>query len=192
MIPRTVYEHEHEQFRDSVRKFFEAEAVPFHSQWEKDGQIDRNLWMKAGELGFLVPTADETYGGVGVDFRYNAIISEEASRLGLSGVGFFLHSDIAVPYILNNGTEAQKQKYIPGCISGETIVAIAMTEPGTGSDLQGINTTAVLDGDEYVREVHRVVAIEIPRTRQVDHGAAQLQLVGVVRQRAVALLLSWR
>ena len=150
MIPRTVYEHEHEQFRDSVRKFLEIEAVPFHEQWEKDGQIDRNLWLKAGEMGFLSPTAGEAYGGVGVDFRYNAVFNEENSRLGLSGIGFFLHSDIAVPYILNNGSEAQKQKYIPGCISGETIVAIAMTEPGAGSDLQGIKTTAVLDGDEYI------------------------------------------
>ncbi|PCJ50020.1 MAG: acyl-CoA dehydrogenase [Gammaproteobacteria bacterium] len=150
MIPRSVFEPEHEQFRDSVRKFFEVEAVPFHEQWEKDGQIDRDLWLKAGKLGLLVPTADEVYGGVAVDFRYNAVVSEEASRLGLSGVGFFLHSDIAVPYLLKNGNEAQKQKYIAGCISGETIVAIAMTEPGTGSDLQGIKTTAVLEGDEYV------------------------------------------
>ncbi|MCP4411080.1 MAG: acyl-CoA dehydrogenase [Gammaproteobacteria bacterium] len=150
MIPRTVFEPEHEQFRDSARKFFEAEAVPFHPQWEKDGQIDRNLWNKAGELGFLVPTAPEAYGGVAVDFRYNAILNEEASRLGLSGVGFFLHSDIAVPYLLNHGSEAQKQKYVPGCISGETIMAIAMTEPGAGSDLQAIKTTAILDGNEYV------------------------------------------
>ncbi len=150
MIPRTVFEPEHEQFRDSARKFFEAEAVPFHPQWEKEGQIDRNLWNKAGELGFLVPTAPEAYGGVAVDFRYNAILNEEASRLGLSGVGFFLHSDIAVPYLLNHGSEAQKQQYVPGCISGETIMAIAMTEPGTGSDLQAIKTTALLDGDEYV------------------------------------------
>jgi len=150
MIPRTVYEHEHEQFRESVRKFLEAEAVPYHSQWEKDGQIDRKLWNKAGELGFLSPSADEEYGGVEVDFRYNAVLNEEASRLGLSGIGFFLHSDIAVPYILHNGSEQQKQKYIPGCISGDIITAIAMTEPGTGSDLQGIKTTAILDGDEYV------------------------------------------
>ncbi len=150
MIPRTIFEPEHEQFRDSARKFFEAEAVPFHPQWEKEGQIDRNLWNKAGELGFLVPTAPEAYGGVAVDFRYNAILNEEASRLGLSGVGFFLHSDIAVPYLLNHGSEAQKQKYVPGCISGETIMAIAMTEPGTGSDLQAIKTTAILDGDEFV------------------------------------------
>ncbi len=150
MIPRTVYEPEHEQFRESCQKFLAAEAVPFHSQWEKDGEIDRNLWRKAGELGFLAPTAEEAYGGVGADFRYNAILNEEASRLGLSGIGFFLHSDIAVPYLSHLGTEAQKQKYIPGCVSGETVMAIAMTEPGTGSDLQGIKTTAVVDGDQYI------------------------------------------
>ena len=150
MIPRTVFEPEHEQFRESVRKFLETEAVPHHAQWEKEGQIDRQLWFKAAEQGFLAPTVPEAYGGVGVDFRYNAIIDEEVSRLGLTGIGFGLHSDIAVPYILHNGSEAQKQKYLPRCISGEIVTAIAMTEPGTGSDLQGVKTTAVLDGDEYV------------------------------------------
>lgn len=150
MIPRTVFESEHEQFRESVRKFLETEAVPYHAQWEKEGQIDRQLWYKAAEQGFLAPTVPEAYGGVGVDFRYNTIIDEEVSRLGLTGIGFGLHSDIAVPYILHNGSEAQKQKYLPSCISGEIVTAIAMTEPGTGSDLQGVKTTAVLDGDEYV------------------------------------------
>ncbi|NIB38164.1 acyl-CoA dehydrogenase [Pseudomaricurvus alkylphenolicus] len=150
MIPRTLFEPEHEQFRDSVRKFLEAEAVPHHAQWEKDGQVDRALWTKAGEMGFLAPTVPEAYGGLGLDFRYNAIVNEELVRLGLSGPGFGLHSDIGVPYIINNGSEAQKQKYMPGCLSGEIITAIAMTEPGTGSDLQGVKTTAVLDGDDYV------------------------------------------
>jgi acyl-CoA dehydrogenase len=150
MIPRTVFEPEHDMFRESVRKFLQAEAVPHHLQWEKDGQVDRALWNKAGEQGFLVPTAPEEYSGVGVDFRYNAIISEECAALGLSGIGWPLHSDIAVPYILNFGTEEQKQKYVPGCISGEIVTAIAMTEPGAGSDLQGIKTTAVRDGDHYV------------------------------------------
>ncbi len=150
MIPRTVYESEHEQFRDSVRKFFETEAVPYHSQWEKDGQIDRELWRKAGEQGFLAPTVPEAYGGVGVDYRYNAIVIEEFTRLGLSGIGFGLHSDIVVPYIVNHGSEAQKDKYMPGCLSGDIVGAIAMTEPGTGSDLQGVKTTAVRDGDEWV------------------------------------------
>ncbi|MAG75573.1 MAG: acyl-CoA dehydrogenase, partial [Colwelliaceae bacterium] len=150
MIPRTVYEIEQEQFRDSVHKFLKTEAEPYHGQWEKDGQIDRDLWRKAGEMGFLAPNVPEAYGGLGLDFRYNAIVSEEVSRLGLSGIGFALHSDIVVPYIINNGNEVQKQKYLPGCISGEVITAIAMSEPGTGSDLQGIKTTAVLDGNEYI------------------------------------------
>ncbi len=148
MIPRTVFEPEHELFRESVRKFLETEAAPFYSQWEKDGQVDRQLWYKAGEQGFLAPTAPEQYGGVGVDFRYNAVLDEEIARQGLSGIGFMLHSDICVPYILHNASEAQKQKYLPGCLSGEIVTAIAMTEPGTGSVRQGVKTTAVLDGDE--------------------------------------------
>jgi acyl-CoA dehydrogenase len=150
MIPRTVFEPEHELFRDSVRKFLEAEAIPYHEQWEKDGEVDRALWQKAGAQGFLVPTAPEEYGGVGVDFRYNVIVTEEVARAGLSGVGWGLHSDIVVPYILEFGSAAQKDKYIPTCVTGDIVTAIAMTEPGTGSDLQGIKTTAVLDGDEYV------------------------------------------
>ncbi|MCH2058436.1 MAG: acyl-CoA dehydrogenase family protein [Thalassotalea sp.] len=150
MIPRKIYETEQEQFRDSVHKFLKIEAEPYHSQWEKDGQIDRDLWRKAGEMGFLAPNVPEAYGGLGLDFRYNAIVSEEISRLGLSGIGFALHSDIVVPYLINNGNEVQKQKYLPGCISGDIITAIAMSEPGTGSDLQGIKTTAVLDGNEYL------------------------------------------
>lgn len=150
MIPRNVFNNDHEQFRDSVRKFLETEAAPFHAQWEKDGQIDRELWRKAGELGFLCPTVPEAYGGVEVDFRYNAIVVEEVSKLGLTGIGFSLHSDISVPYIVNLGSEEQKHKYLPGCLSGDIVTAIAMTEPGTGSDLQGIKTTAIRDGDDYI------------------------------------------
>lgn len=150
MISRNVFNNDHEQFRDSVRKFLETEAVPFHAQWEKDGQIDRDLWRKAGELGFLCPTVPEAYGGVEVDFRYNAIVVEEVSKLGLTGIGFSLHSDISVPYIVNLGSEEQKHKYLPGCLSGDIVTAIAMTEPGTGSDLQGIKTTAIRDGDDYI------------------------------------------
>lgn len=150
MIKRTVFESEHEMFRDSFKKFLEEEAVPYHAQWEKDGQVSRELWRKAGQMGFLCPTMPEEYGGVGADFRYNAIVDEEVANLGLSGIGFGLHSDISVPYLLNYGTEEQKQKYMPGCINGDIVTAIAMTEPGTGSDLQGVKTTAVLDGDHYV------------------------------------------
>ena len=150
MIPRTVYEAEHEMFRDSVSKFLETEVVPFHAQWEKDGQVDRELWRKAGAQGFLVPTAPEEYGGVGADYRYNAILNEELGRTGATGIGWPLHSDIAVPYLMNFGNEEQKQRFLPGCISGDIVTAIAMTEPGAGSDLKGIKTTAVADGDDFI------------------------------------------
>ncbi|SHF93680.1 acyl-CoA dehydrogenase [Microbulbifer donghaiensis] len=150
MIPRTVFNEDHEQFRNTVRKFLENEAAPYHHQWEKDGQVDRELWTKAGQMGFLCPQIPEEYGGLGLDFGYNAIVAEEISRANLTGIGWGLHSDIAVPYIVNYGSEEQKQKYLPKCISGEIITAIAMTEPGTGSDLQNVRTTAIRNGDHYV------------------------------------------
>lgn len=150
MIPRTLFDGDLEGFRDSVRKFLETEAVPYHDQWEKDGQVSRDLWRKAGALGFLCPTMPEQYGGVGADFRYSTVVMEEISRMGLSGIGFSLHSDIVAPYILNYGTEEQKQKYIPKLVSGEMVGAIAMTEPGAGSDLQGVKTSAIKDGDDYI------------------------------------------
>ena len=150
MIKRTVFESEHEMFRDAFRKFLQEEAVPYHHQWEKEGQVSRELWLKAGQHGFLSPTVPEEYGGVGADFRYNAIVDEEVANLGLSGIGFGLHSDIAVPYLMAYGTEEQKKKYLPGCVNGEIVTAIAMTEPGTGSDLQGVKTNAILDGDHYI------------------------------------------
>ena len=152
MLKRTVFESEHEMFRDSFRKFLQEEAVPHHAQWEKDGQVSRELWKKAGDNGYLCPTVPEAYGGVDGDFRFNAIVDEEIANFGLSGIGFGLHSDIAVPYIMAYGTEDQKQRYLPGCVNGDIITAIAMTEPGTGSDLQGVKTSAVLDasGEFYV------------------------------------------
>lgn len=150
MIPRTLFSLEHELFRESVRKFLEREAAPFHGQWEKQGYIDRQLWSKAGEQGLLCSHLPEEYGGMAVDFLYSAIVIEEISRLGLTGIGFSLHSDIVAPYILHYGSEALKQKYLPKLIAGECVTAIAMTEPGAGSDLQGVKTTAVLDGNEYV------------------------------------------
>jgi alkylation response protein AidB-like acyl-CoA dehydrogenase len=152
MIKRTVFDSEQEMFRDSFRKFLLEEAVPHHEQWEKDGQVSRDFWLKAGQMGYLSPTVPEAYGGVEVDFRYNAIVAEEVANFGLTGIGFGLHSDIAVPYLMAYGTEQQKQKYLPGCVNGEIITAIAMTEPGTGSDLQGVKTNAVLsdDGEHYI------------------------------------------
>lgn len=150
MIPRTLFSSDHELFRASVRKFLEQEAVPFHEQWEERGYVDRELWSKAGAAGMLCSHLPEEYGGMGADFLYSAIVIEEISRCGLSGIGFSLHSDIVAPYILHYGSEALKRKYLPKLASGEMISAIAMTEPGAGSDLQGVKTTAVLDGDEYV------------------------------------------
>jgi alkylation response protein AidB-like acyl-CoA dehydrogenase len=152
MIKRTVFDSEQDMFRDSFRKFLLEEAVPYHELWEKDGQVSREFWKKAGEMGYLSPTVPEAYGGVEVDFRYNAVVAEEVSNFGLTGIGFGLHSDIAVPYIMAYGTEEQKQKYLPGCVNGDIITAIAMTEPGTGSDLQGVKTNAVLsdDGEHYI------------------------------------------
>jgi acyl-CoA dehydrogenase len=150
MIPRTLFSSEHELFRDSVRKFFEQEAVPFHAQWEKQGHIDRTLWHRAGEQGLLCSHIPEAYGGMAADFLYSAVVIEEINRLGLTGIGFSLHSDIAAPYLLHYGSEALKLKYLPKLVSGEMVAAIAMTEPGAGSDLQGVKTSAVLDGDDYV------------------------------------------
>jgi len=152
MIKRTVFDSEQDMFRDSFRKFLLEEAVPHHEQWEKDGQVSREFWKKAGEMGYLSPTVPEAYGGVEVDFRYNAVVAEEVANFGLTGIGFGLHSDIAVPYIMAYGTEEQKQKYLPGCVNGDIITAIAMTEPGTGSDLQGVKTSAILsdDGEHYI------------------------------------------
>ncbi|MES2141161.1 MAG: acyl-CoA dehydrogenase family protein [Bacteroidota bacterium] len=150
MIPRTLFTEEHEMLRIAVRDFFQKEIVPFHDEWEKDGQISREAWLKAGEMGILCPCAPVEYGGPGTDFLYSAIIIEELSKTGCTGPGFFLHSDIVAPYILHYGTEEQKKKWIPKMVSGEAITAIAMSEPSAGSDLQGIKTTAVKQGDYYI------------------------------------------
>ena len=150
MIARHIFDSDHDVFRDAVRKFLMDEAYEQHAEWEKEGQIDRNFWYKAGEQGMLCPGVSEEYGGVGADFRYNMVIAEEVSRLGLTGIGFSLHNDITTPYLTNVANEAQKEKFLPRCVSGDCIVAIAMTEPGTGSDLQGIKTSAVDKGDHYL------------------------------------------
>lgn len=150
MIPRTLFSPEHELFRSSVRKFLEIEAVPFHLQWEKAGQVDRELWNKAGEQGFLCPCTPEEYGGFGADWLYTAIVDEEIAYSGCTGIGWGLHSNIVGPYVEHYGNEEQKLRYLPKMVTGECVTAIAMTEPGAGSDLQGIKTTAVLDGDHYI------------------------------------------
>jgi len=147
----SIYTQEHEDFRATVREFLEREVVPHHDQWEKDGQVSREVWIKAGAQGLLCFDVDEEYGGAGVkDFRYNMVVAEEISRVGASGLGFPVHTDVIVPYISSLGTDEQKRRWLPGVVSGELISAIAMTEPGAGSDLQGIRTSAVDKGDHYV------------------------------------------
>ncbi|MEH7381558.1 acyl-CoA dehydrogenase family protein [Bacillus sp. JJ1533] len=141
---------EHQIFRDAFRKFLEKEAYPFYNDWEKDRMIPRSFWTKMGENGFLCPWVDEKYGGFNADFAYSVVINEELERVGASMIGIGLHSDIVVPYLNEYGTEEQKQKWLPPCISGEIITAIAMTEPGAGSDLAGIKTTAIKEGDHYI------------------------------------------
>lgn len=148
---REIFEPEHESFRQTVRSFIDKEITPYHDQWEKDGVVDRAVWTKAGEMGLLCFDVDEQYGGAGVkDFRYNMVMAEELTRAGANGPGFLVHTDIIVPYVSSLGTDEQKQRWLPGLVSGELVSAIAMTEPGAGSDLQGIRTHAVDKGDHYV------------------------------------------
>ncbi len=146
---RTAYTPDHEAFRDTVRSFIKAEVVPHIDRWDEAGIVEKALWPKAGAVGMLCPTVPEEYGGLGLDFGYNAIIDEEISYGG-TALGFSLQSDIVVNYIVSYGSEEQKREWLPKLVSGEVVTAIAMTEPGVGSDLQGIRTTAKKDGNHYV------------------------------------------
>ncbi|MFS0784454.1 acyl-CoA dehydrogenase family protein [Bacillus sp. 1P06AnD] len=141
---------EHEMFRSSFKKFLNKEAYPFYDKWEKERMIPRRFWEKMGEQGFLCPDLPEEYGGSEVDWGFSVIINEELEKVGSGTVGIGLHNDIVVPYIQSYGTTAQKEKWLPSCASGKTITAIAMTEPGAGSDLAGIRTTAALQDGHYV------------------------------------------
>lgn len=143
-------QEEHEIFRESLRKFLEKEAYPNYDKWEEDRIIPREFWRKMGEQGFLCPDIEEKYGGSNVDWGFSVIINEELERVGSGMVGIGLHNDIVVPYITAYGTDEQKERWLPKCAAGEIITAIAMTEPGAGSDLAGIRTTARLEGDHYI------------------------------------------
>ena len=143
---RDIFTEEHEAFRDLVREFLAREVTPFHAQWEKDKVVSREVWLKAGNAGLLGIDVDEKYGGGGnPDYRYYAIMDEEVGRAGATGLGFFVHNDMIGQYLLRLCTLEQKERWFPGYCSGDLITAIAMTEPGAGSDLQGIRTTAVRD-----------------------------------------------
>ena len=148
---RTVMEAEHEAFRSAFRDFTDKEIVPFHGDWERAGIVPRRVWEKAGAHGFLCMNVPEAYGGGGSeDYRFLAVISEELARAGASGVGFPMHTDIVAPYLLAYGTQEQKRRWLPAMAAGKMIAALAMTEPGAGSDLAGIAATATRDGDHYV------------------------------------------
>jgi alkylation response protein AidB-like acyl-CoA dehydrogenase len=147
MIERTLYSPDHEAFRDSFRRFIDKEIAPFHADWEDQGYVDRAVWNKAGDNGFLCMSMPEAYGGSGADRLYSVIQMEELGRVGYSGIGYSLHNEIVAPYIERYGTEAQKAKFLPAMASGAMIGAIAMSEPAAGSDLQGIKTTALKQAD---------------------------------------------
>lgn len=147
MIERSLFSPAHESFRDSFRRFMDKAIAPFHAQWEDQGYVDRAVWNKAGDNGFLCMTMPEAYGGSGADKLYSVVQMEELARGGFSGIGYGLHSEIVAPYVLHYGTEAQKRKYLPQLASGQMVGAIAMSEPAAGSDLQGIKTTAIRQPD---------------------------------------------
>lgn len=193
MLPRQLFTTEHEAFRETVRKFYEKEVIPHTERYESQQHVDRELWNKAGELGLLCATMPEEYGGSGVDRLYSMILIEEQAYAGDSATGFSLHSDIVANYLLNFGNDRQKQYWLPKMASGEVVTAIAMTEPGTGSDLQAVRTSAVLDGDDYVINGSKIfitngylceMAIVVCKTGNNDKGSANLSLIMVEADRA--------
>ncbi|HXD40019.1 MAG TPA: acyl-CoA dehydrogenase family protein, partial [Ramlibacter sp.] len=147
MIERTLFNADHEAFRDSFRRFVDKEIAPHHADWEEQGYVDRAVWNKAGANGYLCATLPEEYGGAGADKLYSVVQMEELARGGYSGIGFGLHSEIVAPYILHYGTEEQKKRFLPRLAGGELVGAIAMSEPAAGSDLQGIKCTAIRQAD---------------------------------------------
>jgi alkylation response protein AidB-like acyl-CoA dehydrogenase len=186
---REIFEPEHEDYRESFRKFLAAEVVPHVAQWEKDEIVPRDLFTKAAEFGFLAMEIPEEYGGPGVaDWRFNVVLGEEIARAGIGAcfAGPLLHTDVCVPYLMASANEEQRQRWFPGVASGERILAIAMTEPGTGSDLAAIQTRAVRDGDDYVingaktfitNGINADLVIVAARTSDDKHGGLSLFVV---------------
>ncbi|MFN3289950.1 MAG: acyl-CoA dehydrogenase family protein [Acinetobacter sp.] len=192
MLPRNLFNAEHEAFRETVRKFYAKEVVPNIEKYEQQQHVDRELWNKAGAMGLLCATMPEAYGGSGVDRLYSMILIEEQAYAMDSSTGFSLHSDIVANYINNFGSEAQKHYWLTRMASGETVTAIAMTEPGTGSDLQAVRTTAVSDGDDYIINGSKIfitngylcdMAIVVCKTGDSEKGSANLSLIIVEADR---------
>ncbi|TCB48607.1 acyl-CoA dehydrogenase [Acinetobacter sp. ANC 4779] len=193
MLARNLFTAEHEAFRETVRKFYEKEVVPNIEKYEQQQHVDRDLWNKAGAIGLLCATMPEEYGGSGVDRLYSMILIEEQAYAMDSSTGFSLHSDIVANYLNNFGNESQKSKWLPKMATGDVVTAIAMTEPGTGSDLQAVRTTAVLDGEDYVINGSKIfitngylcdMAIVVCKTGSADKGSANLSLLMVEADRA--------
>lgn len=192
MLPRNLFNAEHEAFRETVRKFYAKEVVPNIEKYEQQQHVDRELWNKAGAMGLLCATMPEAYGGSGVDRLYSMILIEEQAYAMDSSTGFSLHSDIVANYIHNFGSEAQKHYWLTRMASGETVTAIAMTEPGTGSDLQAVRTTAVLEGDDYIINGSKIfitngylcdMAIVVCKTGDSEKSSANLSLIIVEADR---------
>jgi acyl-CoA dehydrogenase len=156
MIERSIFSEEHNLWRESVRRFIEREIVPHHAQWEHDGIVPRELWLKAGAEGMLCCTVPEEFGGMGLDYLFDVIVYEELWRVGASAPGFLIHTDLVATYILTHGTSEQKAHWLPKMVKGEAIGSLGMTEPHAGSDLKAIRTKAVKDGDDYVIDGQKV------------------------------------
>jgi alkylation response protein AidB-like acyl-CoA dehydrogenase len=186
MFERRLFREEHDMFRDMVRKFVEREIAPHHHQWEKDGVVPRDLWLKAGEAGLLCCTVPERYGGLGLDYLFDVVVFEEMARSGFTGPGFMIHCDLVATYVRSFGTEEQKSQWLPKMVKGEAIGSLGMTEPHAGSDLKNIRTRAVRDGDDYVINGQKVfisngqscdVLVLATRTPGDTHGGITLFLV---------------
>jgi len=193
MIPRTLFTPEHETFRTQVRRFMAEEVTPNRERWEEQQHVDRSIWTRAGELGFLCTAIPAEYGVMGGDRLHSTIMIEEAAQVADSSLGFALHSDIVASYILNFGTESQKRRWLPKLATGAAIGAIAMTEPGTGSDLQAVKTTAVVDGDDYLINGSKIfitngylsdLVIVVAKTGSSGNGAQDISLILVEADRA--------
>lgn len=182
-----LYERDHDEFRDLCREFLAREAVPHHERWEAAGIVDREVWRKAGAAGLLGMDVDPGYGGGGQrDFRYNAVLVEEIVAAGCSGLGFGLHNDVVAPYLTELTTDDQRKRWLPGFCSGDLVTAIAMSEPGAGSDLAGVRTSAVRDGDTLVLNGQKtfitngeLADLVIVVARTADQGAHGVSLIAV-------------
>jgi alkylation response protein AidB-like acyl-CoA dehydrogenase len=189
-LQRNIFGPDHDSYRETCRTFVEKHVVPNNERWAKEGIVDREVWTEAGRQGLLGIAVDEQYGGGGVDdFRFNAVLDEELARGNGGGVGFPVHVDLIQPYLERLATEEQKQRWYPGYCSGEIITAIAMTEPGAGSDLQAIQTTAIRDGDHYVLNgqktfitngIHADLVLVAAKTDPAQ-GAGGLSIIAVER-----------